>query len=518
MTARVACVCAPDLGLQVLLRDRPAWRGAPVALVAEDRPDAPLAVLNAHALRQGLHPGVRHGVARSLVPALRTAVVPAARVGEAARAIVEALRALSPRVELDDAPGVFLVDASGMGRLHRDVRAWALAARRAVAAQGFSASVCVGFDRRTVRAVALCARGVVVPRSLHEELAHAGAVPLAALGLSARALAALDALGLTTLAALWALPVETVRHRFGPEVAALRAWAEREPTLPVQPDVPREPARTVIEVEPPDDDLARLLFAVRGALLLLVGQLASRGEAACALRLDLTLEDRGRVAHRVEPAAPTRDVALLVDLTRLRLTEGGLTARVREVEVTVEPAALRGEQMSLFAHDRARDPAAVTRAVARVRAAFGAASVTRARLREAHLPEASFAWEALDLDAVPALAAASGDSAPAAVPLIRRLLTPPREVSPAELRALSPITPDAALLPWLRGDADNDTTRDGPRDADPWAKAAPSRVRGAWWARTVERDYYYAEARDGALWWVYFDRVRGRWFLHGIVD
>ena len=64
MTARVACVCAPDLGLQVLLRDRPAWRGAPVALVAEDRPDAPLAVLNAHALRLGLHPGVRHGVAR----------------------------------------------------------------------------------------------------------------------------------------------------------------------------------------------------------------------------------------------------------------------------------------------------------------------------------------------------------------------------------------------------------------------------------------------------------------------
>ena len=36
------------------------------------------------------------------------------------------------------------------------------------------------------------------------------------------------------------------------------------------------------------------------------------------------------------------------------------------------------------------------RALARLRAAFGATAVTRARLRQAHLPEASFHWESVE--------------------------------------------------------------------------------------------------------------------------
>ena len=100
---------------------------------------------------------------------------------------------------------------------------------------------------------------------------------------------------------------------------------------------------------------------------------------------------------------------------------------------------------------------------------------------------------------------------------MRRLISPPREVSPRELRALSPIAHEAALRPWLRADAENDTSHD-PTARDPWTSATPSRVSGAWWVRTVERDYYYAQTQHGELLWIYFDRPRGRWFLHGIVD
>lgn len=520
MSARVACVCAHELGMQVLLRDRPSWREAPVALVGEDRPDAPLTALNAHAVRAGLSVGMRCGAARNLVSTLRAAAVSEARVREVIATLANALRRVSPKVEPDAVAGVFVVDAAGMGRLHRDARAWALSARRAVASQGFAASVALGFDRRVTRAIALHARGMVVTRSALDELAVAGDVPLRALGLPVRSRAALDALGIETLGALWALPPETVRHRFGPEVAELRAWASRDVELPVQPDTPREPARAVIEVEPPDDDQARILFAVRGALHLLVSRLASTGEAVSALRLTLSLEDRGRTEHRIEPASPTRDVALLVDLARLRLAEGALSSRVREAEVIVEPAPLRGEQLALFAHERLRDPRAVARAVARVRAAFGDAAVTRARLRDAHLPEAGFAWEPHDFVPSAATSAPPPPPSPDAsseVPLVRRLISPPREVSPSELHALSPIEHEAALRPWLRADAENDTSHDAVA-RDPWASASPSRVSGAWWARTVERDYYYAEAVNGALLWVFFDRVRERWFLHGVVD
>ena len=46
----------------------------------------------------------------------------------------------------------------------------------------------------------------------------------------------------------------------------------------------------------------------------------------------------------------------------------------------------------------------------------------------------------------------------------------------------------------------------------------PYRVSGGWWKRLVERDYYYAETDHGDLLWLFYDRPRRRWFLHGVLD
>jgi hypothetical protein len=37
----------------------------------------------------------------------------------------------------------------------------------------------------------------------------------------------------------------------------------------------------------------------------------------------------------------------------------------------------------------------------------------------------------------------------------------------------------------------------------------PHRVSGGWWARTVERDYFYAETSAGDIAWVYHDGRAG---------
>jgi protein ImuB len=34
----------------------------------------------------------------------------------------------------------------------------------------------------------------------------------------------------------------------------------------------------------------------------------------------------------------------------------------------------------------------------------------------------------------------------------------------------------------------------------------------------VRRDYYFVETRRGELLWVYYDRRRRGWFLHGRVE
>jgi protein ImuB len=48
--------------------------------------------------------------------------------------------------------------------------------------------------------------------------------------------------------------------------------------------------------------------------------------------------------------------------------------------------------------------------------------------------------------------------------------------------------------------------------------AGPYILAGGWWNREIQREYYYAETRRGDLLWLYYDRIRRRWFLQGSVE
>jgi protein ImuB len=48
--------------------------------------------------------------------------------------------------------------------------------------------------------------------------------------------------------------------------------------------------------------------------------------------------------------------------------------------------------------------------------------------------------------------------------------------------------------------------------------AGPYIVSGGWWRRPVHREYHFAETRKGELLWVFYDRTRRQWFLHGRVE
>lgn len=46
----------------------------------------------------------------------------------------------------------------------------------------------------------------------------------------------------------------------------------------------------------------------------------------------------------------------------------------------------------------------------------------------------------------------------------------------------------------------------------------PYVVSGGWWVGLVHREYHFVEMQNGELCWVYYDRRRRRWLLHGKVD
>jgi protein ImuB len=484
----VACVDIDDLPLQILVRDHPGWRGDPVAVVAEDRPDAPLLYVNHQARKLGLRTGMRFGAAKGLMPALHAAPVSLERVEEISAELLAALQTFSPKVERDpDRLGVFYVDPKGLERIYEGLPNWAKAVHAYLKGRKFRTSVAVARGRFAAFAIARTDPKAIVVTSEVETRERVGKVSLDRLGISPDLRDALERLGVSTAGDFLALPFGELHARFGVEASRLWSLLADEPQLPMQAAALEDPIRVELEIEPPDDDHARLLFAIKGALHELLTALARRVQVVKALHVRLKVECGETHEERIEPARATRDLMTLLDLARLRLGEVKLGGRIEKIALEAEVEAAEGDQLTMF-RETSRDYDAGNRALARLRAAYGEGSVTRAELRDAHLPEAGFRYAAIRSLTSPKRPVANDTGPP---PLVRKLLRPPKPL---------PNGPKSE-----RGEAF-------------LRLFGPYRVSGGWWVRTVERDYYYGETDSGELLWLFYDRPRDRWFLHGYVD
>lgn len=502
--APVSCVDVPALPLQLLLRANPQWRDLPTAVVKDDRPQGKVLWVNARARAQGILPGVTFAGARSLAADLRAAVVGPGTIDDAVVELATALGNFSPRVEAAPRPpGVFFVDPSGLTTLYGSLEAWAQAVTEALERIGFHASVVVGTHRFRSYAIARSKGGVRV-LDAHREAKMAARVPLRDLDLSPDLRDALAVLDIHTLGRFLQLPATEMRARFGPEAAGLHAMAADRAFAPLQPRTLVDPISKTLQFEPPDANHTRVLFGLKGALHELLGTLADQSKAMSMLHLELELDHAPAHQEYLEPASPTLDELQILDLVRLRLEGLSLPAAIAGLTLELEGVRADARQLRLFETRARRDLEAGSRALARIRAAFGEASVTRASLRAAHLPEAGFAWEPTDRLRFPQREAGDGNEAKTdsdePTVLVRRLFSRPIPLPPVPRHE-----PEAWLDREMGVGAVTGLT-------------GPYRISGGWWVRTVERDYYYVDTHRGDLLWVFYDRRRRRWFWHGTVD
>lgn len=491
-TLRVCCLDLPALPLQVLARrvrsDVTFGRGRPLAVVEEDHPQARILWVDDVAARRRVRVGMRYAAALQLARDLNAATVTDGELEAVQDELLAELWRFSPRVEVDrDRLGAFWIDPNGLGSLFGSSEAWAAEVMARVRARGLDGAVVVGFARQPTWAIARTAKGAIVVPTRAEERARAGRAPLVRLDLPAEVRDGLLALGVRTLGAFLGLDRGEVSLRFGPEAAALHALYDGVLRPPMSPAQPRVPPRVEVDVDPPDDDLARLLFAAKRALHALIREVEGQARALGRLTVELHVERGPTHRERLEPARATRDATALLELIRLRLSRVRLAGRVATLALEAEAVRLEGTQLSLFA-SRHRDPDAATRGIARLRAAFGPAAVTRAELREAWLPERAFRYRPVDR-----LRAPRREADPPPPRLVRRVLARPERL---------PVGPDGrpATRPAIVG------------------LVGPYRIDGGWWGRGASRDYYYAERADGALLWLFRDRPRQAWFLQGVVD
>lgn len=505
--SRLACVDLPAFPLQLLLGREPAWRAHAVVVVDRDRPGGKVLWLNERARAHGVRAGMRYAAALSLDRDLRAGTVDDAEIGRAVDGAVVALRRHTPFVEpSDDEPGVFWLDATGLDRLAPSFDAWARGVfEDVVVKRGWCGSIVVGFSKFGTHAVArggdavgAGADPVVVFDAFAAESAAARTVSLDRLAIAPKVFDVLDKLAVRTVGDFAALPPEDIATRFGDDAAALHRLA-RGALSPLHPAAPDSPMRQSLDLDYAERDTGRLIVIVERLLGALVTAFAARGEAMTELAVVAAFDGRGRRVERIAPAAPTLDTRQLLELIRLRLESvqraGGLVAGVVSIAIAGEGIRAPVEQLELFAERPPRDLAAANRALARVRAALGDDSVVRARLRDGHLPEARFAWERLDR-----LGAAEPPPCAPTGALVRRIY--PR---PIALPARPRHEPDGWMLRNLT---------EGPvvRVSGPYV------VSGGWWRRRVQREYHFAETEAGDVVWVYFDRFRRRWFVHGRLE
>ncbi len=513
----IACVELPALRLQLLLRERPDWASLPVVVIDEDRPQGLVLEANTAARQAGIHPGIRYAHALGLCRDLRAGVIPPASLGASLAHLTSRLRAFSPHIELsDDEPGVFWLDASGLTSLFDALSAWSHQLVDTLKIERFTALAAIAFSRfgayAAVKSLLVDGRAQIrVLTDPSAELRLASTVPLTHLGLPASTRERLERLNLTTLGDLLALPTASLMKRWGPDVVRLCRLARGEVFSPLRPSPDRPPLERTARLDYLEYDAHRILTRLDALLAELLADLPPDTLIA-ELTLSLGVEGaavRERTTHsrhRFRPASPTLDHALLLDLIRLRLEHLDLTRGVVELGLTAAILPANAVQLGLFPHNPHRDRDAAGRALARISAELGEASVVRVTLRDAHLPRTRTALSPFDPRTLPAPNPSPPHSPP---PLIRRIFprSEPLPARPRDLRNDGWVTRDPAQGPII-------------------ALHGPFTIAGGWWlalaspttSPEIHREYAFAETRRGDLLWIYHDRRRRRHFEEGRIE
>jgi protein ImuB len=504
----------------------------PVALVEAHH----ITCANAVAQARGVKSGVKRATALALAPDIVLGQASPSRDRLGITGVAHAALAFTPAVALDepaghpaDAPNTVLLEVQASLRYFGGLRALLHRLHRALAPLNH---VIRCASAPTAAGAALLARRPQAPEGRHADDLPAlhrllGDVPLWLLGPARAHGEALQSMGLRTLSDLRSLPRHGLARRFGePLLKAI------DQARGAQPD-PRE------FIVLPEHFESRLeLFAraetteqVQHGAAILVARLVAWASARHAQVRRYTLRMQHEPRHRrdadvqsetrldIVMTRPTRDASHLLVLLRERLARLELPAPTLELRLDCDDVTCAAVQHGELFPTARSEHEGLGRLIERLQARLGHEQVQRLALIEDHRPEFNTAPQAADAWTPPA---SSGQK------------------SLREQRATLPFTLKGPHASSAEGAAQQRAPVDGARPVWLWAEpeplkereshplldgrplrllCGPERIESGWWdASLVERDYFIAQAGDGALVWIYRARVPKSncgWFLHG---
>jgi protein ImuB len=523
------------------------------ATLASSREEAaaerPIALLEAHRIVSanaaaevlGVRPGLKRATALALAPQIVLGQADAVRDAAALLPVAHAALAFTPGVSLQPAlepgaaPDTVLLEVQASLRYFGGLERLLHGLAAALEPLGHAVRLA---SAATPRGAAILARVEPPPRCVDLAATRRAleAAPVWLLGPGREHWEALQGMGLRQLGDLLGLPRAGLARRFGEAMLAEIDAAFGRRADPREPIVLLPVFESRLELFARADTTAQLLYGAAVLLERLIAWLAAQQAFVRRFRLLMHHESRRSSARGGERTAqvtmleialaePSRDSAHLLMLLRERLARLELPAPTLELGLQAEDIAKRAPpNVELFATAQGEHEG-LTRLVERLQARLGAGQVQRLATAFDHRPER--ASEVCDVEA-----AGVGGADDAKTGRARRAgkksVARQRLAASNDGTGAGEVDSVAARPVWLQLPEPLVEQRSRPLlEGRPLQLlSGPERIEAGWWDSALAgRDYFIAATGDGALVWIYRERLPllageseasgSGWFLHG---
>ena len=488
---RLACVFAPRLALQAVLRRTPEAHGTPCALLGAGKR---ITDMTPEARRGGVRVGMTVAQAETVCPGVRLLSASPADVEAAQAALADVGYAFAPRIECDDENIFFAVE--DLGQLYPTEQAVLQAVQAHATRIGLGTRVAIAGSKGVARVATRARELAVVASGSAATRGFLSPLPVRLFAQDPTLREALDRWGIRTAGDLATLPTAEVALRLGEPGARACLLARGEDDEPFVPRFPADALEEALDLDYCVQELEPLSFLLRGLVDRILQRLGCRSLACAGLTVRLALDPRGLDVRSVPVAAPTRETATLLELVRLDLARRPPTAPVVGIRLLALPARVRATQLDLL-RPAGPAPDRLAATLARLAALVGPENVgsptTVDTWREEAVAVAAFSTHA--------------DQRPQTTPH-EPTLTIRRRRPPEAIEVLMGRDEPTAL----RG---KETT------ARILVAAGPYRLSGEWWDDDHggwAREYWNVHASDGAVYRIHRDERSGGWFLDGYFD
>ena len=357
-------------------RDRPDLRGRPVIVGADPSGRGVVSAASYEARRFGVHSAMPIGQAARRCPDGVFLPVDMDKYAKVSREVMAILARFTPLLEPVSIDEAFM-DVTGTEGLHGDGPAVARAIKAGIATSlRLTASVGVAANKFVAKVASDLRKPdglVVVDRGT--EAAFLAPLPVSRLwGVGKVTAAGLEAMGLSTIGQLAAVPAEYLETRFGPSGRSLRELAHGHDERPVEPFAPPKSMGAEETFGHDHRDTERLAATLREQAERVARELRAEGYAGRCVTLKLRFADFSTLTRRHTDDA-TQDGLAIYRRARALLDRIPLHQAVRLIGLSVSslgPAA--SGQLSLLEPD-ARRRERLARAMDRITARFGEESL-----------------------------------------------------------------------------------------------------------------------------------------------